>query len=163
MYFLNWRIDTSATVLKNNFNIDFINYTYIIINELYKNRFIDLMNKTNFYLKQKIKHMFNFQFYFLNFKNFYFDILSENIVLILFLFYIHKKKCMNILYNYNYNYIKHYIYNDFIYRHYTFLFLFSTHYYQNWFDDWNKRILWIFKDFHKHEGPFFYSKKKDVF
>lgn len=163
MYFLNWRIDVSESVIKNNFYSDVSNYTYITINELYKNRFYELINKINFLLMEKKNNLFSYQLFLINYKNFIFELLSDNIEYVL-LFYIQNKIAYsNILSNFKFDFTKDFIYSTFIYRYYVFTILFSKFYYKDWFENWDKRILWIYKNFYKHEGPLFYSKKKDIF
>jgi hypothetical protein len=163
MYFLNWRIDVSESVIKNSFYSDVFNYTYIAINELYKNRFYELINKVNFLLMEKKSNLFAYQLFLTNYKNFIFELLAENIEYV-FLFYIQNKAVYsNILSNFKFDFTKDFIYSTFIYRYYVFTILFSKFYYKDWFENWDKRILWIYKNFYKHEGPLFYSKKKDIF
>jgi hypothetical protein len=64
---------------------------------------------------------------------------------------------------YNFNSLKDFVFHNFIYRYYVSVVLFQNHFYDDWFYDWNKRILMTYVDnFHKHEGKFFYSKKGDI-
>jgi hypothetical protein len=162
MYFLNWRVDVSESVIKNNFYLDYFNYTYIMINELYKSRFFELIRKVNFLLFDKKKNLFAYQLFLNNYKNYFFELFSENIEYI-FLFYLNNKHLyLNLLNTFNYTYNKDFIYSTFIYRYYVYTILFSKFLYNDWFNNWDQRILWIFKDFTKHEGPFFYSKKKEI-
>lgn len=131
-YFLMWRIDTSSFSIINNFALDKINYIYIAINMLYRNRFLNLVQQVNFMLKYKsIKNIFNKQYYLINLKNFYFNILVDNLDFILLLFFNNIKKYMRIFLNNNYKFNKFMIYNNFIYRQYIYLILFETHYYND--------------------------------
>ena len=41
--------------------MDSFNYTYIMINELYKSRFSELIRKVNLLLKEKNKNLFSYQ------------------------------------------------------------------------------------------------------
>jgi len=131
-YFLMWRIDTSSFSIINNFALDKINYIYIAINMLYRNRFLNLVQQVNFMLKYKsIKNIFNKQYYLINLKNFYFNILVDNLDFILLLFFNNIKKYMRIFLNNNYKFNKFMIYNNFIYRQYIYLILLETHYYND--------------------------------
>ena len=163
MYFLNWRIDVSESVIKNNFYLDSFNYIYIIINELYKNRFSELIQKVNFLLKEKKSNLFAYQLFLTNYKNFIFESLVDNMEYVLLLYFQNKTLYLNILSNFKFEFTKDFIYSTFIYRYYVFTILFSKFYYKDWFENWDKRILWIYKNFQKHEGSLFYSNKKDVF
>ena len=163
MYFLNWRIDVSESVIKNHFYLDYFNYTYIIINELYRNRFYELIRKVNFLLTDRKRNLFSYQLLLTNYRNFLFELLVENPEYILLLYFLNNLSYLNLLNNFNFNFNKDFIYSTFIYRYYVYTFLFSKFLYNDWFENWDKRILWIFKNFHKHEGTLFYSKKTDVF
>ena len=163
MYFLNWRIDVSESVIKNSFYMDSFNYTYIMINELYKTRFCELIRKVNLLLKEKNKNLFSYQLLLINYRNFCFELLAENTEYTLLLYFLNNFSYLNLLSNFNFNYAKDFIFSTFIYRYYVFTFLFSKFLYNDWFENWDKRILWIYKNFYKHEGALFYSKKTDVF
>ena len=163
MYFLNWRIDVSESVIKNHFYLDYFNYTYIMINELYRNRFYELIRKVNFLLIDRKRNLFSYQLLLTNYRNFLFELLADNPEYILLLYFLNNLSYLNLLNNFNFNYNKDFIYSTFIYRYYVYTFLFSKFLYNDWFENWDKRILWIFKNFHKHEGILFYSKKTDVF
>lgn len=71
MYFLNWRIDVSESVIKNYFYLDSFNYTYIMINELYRTRFSELLRKVNFLLADKKQYLFSYQLLLINYRNFF--------------------------------------------------------------------------------------------
>lgn len=163
MHFLNWRIDVSESVIKNYFYLDYFNYTYIMINELYRNRFHELIRKVNFLLMDKKCSLVSYQLLLTNYRNFFFELLTENTDYILLLYLINNLSYLNLLNNFQFNFTKDYIYSTFIYRYYVYTFLFSKYLYNDWFENWDKRILWIFKDFKKHEGILFYSKKTDIF
>lgn len=161
MYFLTWRIDTSSSVGMNFAYTDSIVYTYSIINMLYKNRFIELLKQINSLLY--INNISNkwrclYYYYLINLKNYYYDLLDNNIEYYLTFFFNYTKNFLNMILNYKNLYIKEFIYSNFLYRYYTFAFLLERHYYADWFQDWNKRIFWIFKNIRNHEGPLFYSK-----
>jgi hypothetical protein len=166
MFFLNWRIDTSSSVSMNYWSSDIIGLNFIIINLMYKNRFIELLKQIHFLLKLnniKNKQQYLYYYYLLHLKNFYFDLLYLNIDYILIFFFNNISKFLKLIWVYNFNSIKDFIFYNFIYRYYVSVVLFQNHYYDNWFYDWNKRILMTYVDnFHKHEGKFFYSKKGDI-
>lgn len=163
MYFLNWRIDVSESVIKNSFYMDSFNYTCIMINELYKTRFCELIRKVNFFLKDKNQYLFSYQLLLINYRNYCFELLAENAEYTLLLYFLNNLSYSNLISNFNFNFAKDFIFSTFIYRYYVFTFLFSKFLYNDWFENWEKRILWIYKNFYKHEGAFFYSKKTDVF
>ncbi len=163
MYFLNWRIDVSESVIKNSFYMDPFNYTYIMINELYRTRFCELIRKVNLLLKEKNKNLFSYQLLLVNYRNFCFELLAENVEYTFLLYNINNLSYLNLLSNCNFNYAKDFIFATFIYRYYVYTFLFSKFLYNDWFENWDKRILWIYKNFYKHEGTLFYSKKTDIF
>lgn len=163
MYFLSWRIDVSESVIKNKFYLDSFNFTYTVINELYKSRFNELLRKVNFLLNDSKCNIIAYQLLLINYKNFFFELLSENIEYSLLLYFKNQSLYYNLINTYNFHFMKDFVYSTFIYRYYVYTILFSKFYYKDWFENWDKRILWIFKEFYKHEGSFFYSKKKDVF
>lgn len=99
---------------------------------LYRNRFINLVKQIKFIFKyQFINNIFNKQYYLMNLKNFYFNILVDNLDFILLLFFNNIKKYMSTLFFYNYKFNTCMIYNNFIYRQYIYLILFETHYYND--------------------------------
>jgi hypothetical protein len=82
MFFLNWRVDTSSSVGMNYWSSDFIGLNFIMINLMYKNRFIELLGQIKFLIKLnniKNKKKYLYYYYLLNLKNFYFDLLYLNI------------------------------------------------------------------------------------
>jgi hypothetical protein len=166
MFYLNWRIDTSTSVGINYWSSDMIGFNFIIINMLYKNRFIEIIKQIHLlmnYNNIKNKNKYLYYYYLLNLKNFYFDLLYCNIEYCIIFFFNNKQKFFNLACYYNNITIKDFIFYNFIYRYYVSVVLFQNHYYDDWFYDWNKRILMTYVDnFHKHEGKFFYSKKADI-
>jgi len=142
MYFLNSRIDVSESVIKNNFYLDTFNYTYIVINELYKNRFGELLRKINFLLNEEgNRDIFSYQLFLVNYRNHYFELLSENVEYNLLLYFNNKASYTTLLNNYNFTFTKDFIYSTFIYRYYVYTILFSKFFYNDWFENWDKRIL----------------------
>ena len=111
--------------------MDSFNYTYIMINELYKPRFSELLRKVNFLLEDNKKYLFSYQLLLSNYKNFYFELLAENTEYLLLLYFINNSSYLNLLCNFNFNYAKDFIYSTFIYRYYVFTFLFSKFLYND--------------------------------
>lgn len=131
MYFLNWRIDVSESVIKNYFYLDYFNYTYIIINELYRNRFYELIRKVNFLLFDRKKNLFSYQLLLTNYRNFFFELLTDNPEYILLLYLLNNSSYLNLLNNFNFYFTKDFIYSTFIYRYYVYTFLFSKFLYND--------------------------------
>lgn len=167
MFFLNWRIDTGSSMLKNFWYSDIISYNNIIINLIYKNRFIELVKQINaLWKKYKINNWYKFVYfiYLVNLKNFYFDLLYENIEYGLIFFFFNIQKNLNNLFFCDFEQSKNIIFYNYIYRFYVLVILFQNRYYDNWFYDWKKRILMTYVDnFHKHDGKHYYSKLGDIF
>ena len=131
MHFFNWRIDVSESVIKNYFYSDYFNYTYIVINELYRNRFYELIRKVNFLLADKKKSLFSYQLLLINYRNLFFELLVDNSEYILLLYILNSSSYLNLLNNYNFYFNKDFIYATFIYRYYVFTFLFSKFLYND--------------------------------
>jgi hypothetical protein len=161
MNFFYWRIDTSNFIKINNYNSWKMGYNFIVINEIYKARFLELLKQINFLLKNKffINLKYFYSYYLSVLKNYYFSLLYNNIEYSLIFFYLNKKKYINLLYNYKINFLKDFLFSNFIYRYYIYNILIETHHYDNWFHDNNKRIFWIYKNFLDQEGILFYDKK----
>jgi hypothetical protein len=101
---------------------------------LYKNRFIELIKQINALLRfNHINHQYRYSYYYYlaNLKNYYFDMLHENIEYFLIYFFNNLQKFSNIIYNSKISYIKEFIYFNFIYRYYISVILFETHYYSD--------------------------------
>lgn len=82
-YFLNWCIDTGNLCVINKGYSTNIVYNNIIINYIYKQRFIELLKQINFIFKNKNLNLIklknnNYKYYFNYFlillKNYYFDL-----------------------------------------------------------------------------------------
>lgn len=172
MYFFLWRIESSNYFIVNDYKSIFIGYDFIAINLIYKTRFMELVKQINFLTKRNHKYSKNtndknafinvkffFSYYLSILKSYYFSLLHQNIEYLLLLFFFNKKKYINILYTYKHNFFKDFLYSNFIYRYYIYSIVIETHYYKDWFHDWNKRIYWIYKNFLQHEGTLFYDKK----
>lgn len=110
--------------------MDSFNYTYIMINELYKTRFCELLRKVNFLLVDK-KNLFYYQLLLTNYRNFFFELLVENPEYTLLLYFLNNNSYLNLLSNFNFNFAKDFIYSTFIYRYYVFTFLFSKFLYND--------------------------------
>ncbi len=164
MHFFFWRVDSSNYFVVNNYKSLFIAYDFISINLIYKTRFLELIKQINFVIYQKQGKYFNnlkfhFSYYLTVLRNYYFTLLYHNIEYLLLFFFLNKQSYINLVYNNKINSFKGFIYSNFIYRYYIYNILIETHYYKDWFHDWNKRIYWIYKNFLHHEGVFFYDKK----
>ena len=75
MFYLNWRIDTSSSVGQNYWSSDIIGFNFITINEIYKNRFFELIKQIHLLMKYKKirnKQKYLYYYYLLNLKSFYF-------------------------------------------------------------------------------------------
>ena len=131
MHFLNWRIDVSESVIKNYFYSDYFNSVYITINELYRNRFYELIRKVNFFLADKKQNLFTYQLLLTNYRNYFFELLVENSEYILLLYFLNKTLYLNLLNNFKINFMKDFIYATFIYRYYVYTFLFSKFLYND--------------------------------
>jgi len=80
---------------------------------------------------EKKNNLFSYQLFLINYKNFIFELLSDNIEYVL-LFYIQNKIAYsNILSNFKFDFTKDFIYSTFIYRYYVFTILFSKFYYKD--------------------------------
>lgn len=164
MHLFFWRVDSSNYFVINNYKSLFIGYDFITINLIYKTRFIELIKQIKFLIQQKQRKQFiNIKFFYSYFlvilRNYYFSLLYTNMEYIIIFFFLNKQKYYNIIYNNKINFFKSIIYSNFIYRYYIYNILLETHYYKDWFHDWDKRINWIYKNFLHHEGVFFYDKK----
>ena len=111
--------------------MDSFNYTYIMINELYKSRFSELIRKVNLLLKEKNKNLFSYQLLLVNYRNFCFELLAENTEYTLLLYFLNNFSYLNLLSNFNFNYAKDFIFSTFIYRYYVYTFLFSKFLYND--------------------------------
>jgi len=111
--------------------MDPFNYTYIMINELYKSRFSELIRKVNLLLKEKNKNLFSYQLLLVNYRNFCFELLAENAEYTFLLYNINNLSYLNLLSNFNFNYAKDFIFSTFIYRYYVYTFLFSKFLYND--------------------------------
>ena len=164
MHLFFWRVDTSNYFVINNYKSLSIGYDFITINLIYKTRFMELVKQINFLIQQKHrKNFINLKFFYSYFlvvlRNYYFSLLYPNLEYLLIFFFLNKQKYYNIIYNNKVNFFKGFLYSNFIYRYYIYNILLETHYYKDWFHDWNKRINWIYKNFLHHEGVLFYNKK----
>lgn len=121
----------SESVIKNHFYLDYFNYTYIMINELYRNRFYELIRKVNFLLIDRKRNLFSYQLLLTNYRNFLFELLADNPEYILLLYFLNNLSYLNLLNNFNFNYNKDFIYSTFIYRYYVYTFLFSKFLYND--------------------------------
>lgn len=129
----------------NNYKSLFIGYDFITINLIYKTRFIELIKQIKFLIQQKQRKQFiNIKFFYSYFlvilRNYYFSLLYTNMEYIIIFFFLNKQKYYNIIYNNKINFFKSIIYSNFIYRYYIYNILLETHYYKDWFHDWDKRI-----------------------
>ena len=80
---------------------------------------------------EKKNNLFSYQLFLINYKNFIFELLSDNIEYVL-LFYIQNKLTYsNILSNFKFDFTKDFIYSTFIYRYYVFTILFSKFHYKD--------------------------------
>lgn len=162
-HYLNWRTDTSTSVQQNNFFQDIINSSISISNFIMKSRFFSLLYKIKFILNlNNINSMHRIQRYVLFIKDFYFQLLDENVDYLLYIFFLDISKFINIqntanIWKYSYKLIDY----NLLYRYYVYHFLFEFNYYDDWFSNKPKRVLWIFhkKDYREHEGILFYKKK----
>jgi hypothetical protein len=162
-HYLNWRVDTSTSVQQNNFFQDIINSSLSIFNIITKSRFFSLLYKIKFILNlNNINSMHKVQRYVLFIKDFYFQLLNENLDYLLYMFFLNISKFINIqnsinIWRYSYKCIDY----NLLYRYYVYHFLFEFVYYEDWFYNRPKRVLWIFhkKDYKEHEGILFYKKK----
>lgn len=164
MHLFFWRVDSSNYFVINNYKSLAIGYDFIAINLIYRTRFLELTKQIKFLIQKKHRKRFvNIKFFFSYFlvilKNYYFSLLYQNMEYLLIFFFFNKQKYYNIYYNNKINFFKGFLYSNFIYRYYIYNILIETHYYKDWFHDWNKRINWIYKNFLHHEGVLFYDKK----
>ena len=111
--------------------MDSFNYTYIMINEVYKTRFCELIRKLNLLLKDTNQNLFSYQLLLTNYRNYCFELLAENPEYTLLLYFLNNSSYLNLLSNFNYNYAKDFIYATFIYRYYVYTFLFSKFLYND--------------------------------
>jgi hypothetical protein len=102
-----------------------------MINELYKNRFYELIRKVNFLLMDKKQSLANYLLLLTNYRNFFFELLVENTDYILLLYFINNESYLNLLNNFNFYSNKDFVYSTFIYRYYVYTFLFSKFLYND--------------------------------
>jgi hypothetical protein len=80
---------------------------------------------------EKKSNLFAYQLFLTNYKNFIFELLSENIEYVLLLYIQKKNLYSKILSNFKFDFTKDFIYSTFIYRYYVFTILFSKFYYKD--------------------------------
>jgi hypothetical protein len=161
-HYLNWRTDTSTSVQSNRFHQDRYSSSLSIINMEVKSRFIEVADKIKFMLNSNnIFNLYKLQHYIVLFKDFFVQFLGEHIEFLLFLFFFNIKKHFNIQCNNVWLNMHHMIDYNFIYRYYVYHYLFQYNYYIDWFNNRDKRVLWIFhrKDYKEHEGLGYYKKQ----
>jgi len=162
--FLSWRIDSGNFIAINDAYSNKIARSHIIINTTYKNRFIELIKQIHYLLNEENvinKFRYYYNYYLVILKNYYFDLLYYNIEYTLIFFLINTNKYIKLANNTIMSLDK-IIYSEFIYRYYIYKLLLNAHHYDDWFVNWNKRILWIYRKFVDHEGPRFYRNKQEI-
>ena len=158
-HYLNWRTDTSTFSLVNNFYKDSMSAFLSLSNIIVKSRFLNLLYKVKFTLNlNNLFIMHKIQRFVLLMKDFYFQLLDENIDTLLYMFLLNIKKCI-ILQNNIWSHMSTIIDYNFLYRYYVYHFLFEYNYYVNWAHNNKQTALWIFhkKDYREHEGLLFYK------
>lgn len=165
MYNLYWKIETSNTSVFNSAYSNYILQTNIAINSIYQQRFKDLASQINvLFKKSKIFDNFRNKYYYLTdvLKNHYLELLLYNIEYVCFFFFMNIKKYSKLLLNSKINSHMKFIYSTFIYRYYIYNIWLESHYYDDWFYEWNKRVYWIYDNFSNFEGKSFYHKNNDL-
>lgn len=162
---LNYNTGFHSTIY-NSFNNYSILYGLHISQFLKKTRFFNLLNKSNEIFK--IGSYYKVVKYIPLLKNFYFQLLYEDKEYLLLIFFLLMKDNKLFINNSkNFINIKFFFLNNFIYRNYTSLILFDSHYFDNMFNgldifkkDKYDKILTPFiyrKNFLNYEHLFFYS------
>lgn len=137
MHYLNWKMDTGNYHISNKANTDTMALDYIIINVMYKQRFIELICQLKFLLKKitrfKINNSVSDEYHerLVLYRSVYFDLLINNIEYILILFFINKSKFLDILKTKLHNRFIKFIYSNYIYRYYIYSILLESHYYDD--------------------------------
>jgi hypothetical protein len=81
-------------------------------------------------MKEK-SNLFAYQLFLINYKNFIFELLSDNIEYVFLLYIQNKALYLKILSNFKFDFTKDFIYSTFIYRYYVFTILFSKFFYKD--------------------------------
>lgn len=170
-FYKKWSIKKFFNIIKYNsmFYLEIYNMFILYSGWLYENLFFfRFMNFVKIY--NKFLYFFQFYDYYrytMNFKDFFFQLVYENIEYSLLYIFIYKKK---IEYNNKFNYIniKNKIINNFIYRKYMFYSWLEYDYFNDLFDDLDffekgnysiKLSKWILRYFYKKSELYmFYSE-----